>query len=119
MDFDDNTRSDAEFIESMKDVLSDAIGEAIDELQDGFVNGMSDVVIFFRHNFKTMFEVSSGPEMAAMISGIGTDTVMNYITIGYKRYQENKSKRNQATKEEKKGEDVKMEEIEEEKDETT
>lgn len=32
LDFDETTRSDGEFIESMKDVLSDAIGEAIDEL---------------------------------------------------------------------------------------
>ncbi len=77
----------------MKDVLSEFIGEWIDELQDGFVNGMSDVVVFYRENFMTMLEAGGGQEIGASIAGIGTDTIMNYITIGYRRYQRNKEAR--------------------------
>jgi hypothetical protein len=32
LDFDDGTKTDAEFIEIMKDSLADVIGEAVDEL---------------------------------------------------------------------------------------
>lgn len=78
----------------MKDELSDLIGEWIEELVDGFVNGMSNVVVFFRTNFKVMLEVGGGPEMGAMISSMGIDTVMNYITLAHRRYRENKEKRN-------------------------
>ena len=72
----------------MKDVLAEAIGEAIDELQDGFVNGMSDVVVFFRSNFRILLEAGAGPEMGSMVAGMGTETIMSYISSGYKRYQE-------------------------------
>lgn len=54
---------------------------------------MSDVVIFFRHNFKVMLEACNGPEMGAMMSGIGIEPIMNYINVGYRRYQDNKTKR--------------------------
>lgn len=47
---------------------------------------MQDVVVFFRENLVVILEVASGPEMGAMLSAVGTDTVMNYITMAYKRY---------------------------------
>jgi hypothetical protein len=71
----------------MKDDVSYFIGEWIEELQDGFVNGMSDVVIFFRENAKVLIEACSGPEMAGMLSAFGTDTMMQYVTLAYSRYQ--------------------------------
>ena len=40
LDFDSSTRSDADFVEEMKDALSNFIGEWIEELQDGFINGI-------------------------------------------------------------------------------
>jgi hypothetical protein len=91
MDFDEN-QGDAHFVEHMKDIFANFIGEWIEELQDGFVNGMSDVVVFFRENFKIMIEAGAGPEMGMMMGGIGTDSIMKYVTVGYKRYQENKEK---------------------------
>jgi hypothetical protein len=93
LDFDDKNKTDAEFIELMKDEFSDLIGEWIEELQDGFVDGMSDVVVFFRTNFRIMLEVSGGAEMGAMMSTLGLDTVMNYVTLAHRRYRENKEKR--------------------------
>lgn len=77
----------------MKDEFSDLIGEWIEELQDGFVNGMSDVVVFFRSNFKVMLEVGGGPEMGAMIGTMGIEPVMKYVTMAHKRYRENKERR--------------------------
>jgi hypothetical protein len=53
---------------------------------------MSDVVIFFRENLKVMIEAGAGPEMGMMLSGMGTDTVMKYITLAYNRYKSNKEK---------------------------
>ena len=70
----------------MKDVLSDAIGEWIEELQDGFVNGMSDVVVFYRENFRVLLEAGAGPEMGSMVSSLGVSTVMRYITLAHQRY---------------------------------
>jgi hypothetical protein len=50
LDFDESA-PDAQFVELVKDTLIFFIGEWIDELQDGFKNGMSDVVVFLRENF--------------------------------------------------------------------
>lgn len=64
----------------MKDIISNFVGEWIDEIQDGFVNGMQDVVLFLRENLKKLIESASGPEMAGMMGTLGTDTIMNYVT---------------------------------------
>jgi len=90
LDFDENTRTDAEFIEEMKGALKYFLGEWIDELQDGFQNGMSDVVIFLRENILNIIKESTGPEMGMMIGMLGTDTVMNMITKSYSSYREKK-----------------------------
>lgn len=76
----------------MQDVLSYFIGEWIDELQDGFMHGMSDVVVFYRENLKTMLLTAGGPEMGGMISSMGTETAMQYVQKGYKRYKELKER---------------------------
>lgn len=47
---------------------------------------MSDVVVFYRENFRVMLEVGGGPEMGAMISTMGISTIMNYITLAHRRY---------------------------------
>ena len=78
------------------------------------------MVVFFRDNFKALIQASAGPEMGMMISGLGTNTIMNYITKAYTRYRDNKE-RLRAPKQPKvekpaQHEDVKMEE--EAKDET-
>lgn len=123
--------NDAQFIEEMKDAFAAFIGEWIDELQDGFANGMSDVVIFFRENLKVMIEAGAGPEMGMMLSGMGTDTVMKYITLAYNRYKSNKEKLKAAKTQQQnqppvpqqqqqhQQEDVKMEDEEEEEKEET
>jgi hypothetical protein len=61
LDFDPETRPDSEFIEEMKDALIYFFGDLIEELQDGFSNGMQDVVIFMRENILKLFQVVSGP----------------------------------------------------------
>ena len=47
MDFDNASKTDEQFVEEMKQVLSNFIGEWVEELQDGFIDGMTDVNIFF------------------------------------------------------------------------
>ena len=89
LDF-DSSKSDAQFIEEMKDALAHFVGEWIEELEDGFHNGMQDVVIFFRENFKTVIEAAAGPDMGMMVAMMGTDTIMNYVTKCYTRYRERK-----------------------------
>ena len=90
LDFDSSTRSDKEFVQEMKDILTLFVGETIDELQDGFVNGMQDVVIFCRENFKVLIEAATGPEMGMMIGMLGTNTIMDYITKSYASYKQRK-----------------------------
>lgn len=80
LDFDDVNRNDVEFIEEFKNALKFFLGEWIDELQDGYQNGMSDVVVFLRENILNIIKQSTGPEMGMMIGMLGTDTVMNMIT---------------------------------------
>ncbi len=89
LDFSDSS-PDSQFIEEVKDALILLIGEWIDELQDGFKNGMSDVVIFLRDNFKALIQAGAGPEMGMMIGALGTDTIMNYVTKAYAKYREKK-----------------------------
>lgn len=93
LDFDEKNRTDEEFINIMTDVLSDFIGEWVDELQDGFVNGMQDAVVFFRENFRVLIEAGAGPEFGPMMGGMGINSLMRYITLGYNKYKENKQKR--------------------------
>ena len=88
MDFDDATQQDAHFIDLMKDVVSYALGDTIDELQDGFENGMQDVVILFRENLKGLIEAAAGPEMAPFVGGLGTDQIMSKITAAYTFYRQ-------------------------------
>jgi len=85
LDFDESA-PDAQFVELIKDSLIFFIGEWIDELQDGFKNGMSDVVVFLRENFKKLIQAGTGPEMGMMIGALGTDTIMNYVTKAYRKY---------------------------------
>lgn len=54
---------------------------------------MSDVVVFFRANFRVMLEVGGGPDMGGMIGMMGIEPIMNYVTMAHKRYRENKDKR--------------------------
>lgn len=131
LDF-DQAQTDAAFIEEMKDALAHFIGEWIEELQDGFHNGMSDVVVFFRENFKEMLMLAAGPEMGMMVGMMGTDFIMNQVNSANNRYRERKAAIIAASKEreqrKKQGlsqaaaehtrpaaEDTKMEEVEEQK----
>ena len=98
LDFNSAQESDEVFIELMKDALTYFIGEWIDELQDGFMNGIQDVVIFFRENFKALIQAGAGPEMGMMIGGMGTDTLMQYVTKAYTRYRQNKDRLRSASK---------------------
>lgn len=82
----------------MKDALAYFIGDMIDELQDGFINGYSDVVVFFRENFKKLLAAGAGPEMGMFLGSFGTDQIMTYVTAGYKRYSDNKDRIRAAAK---------------------
>lgn len=56
----------------MKKRLSNFLGEWIENLLDGFVNGMDDINIFFSENVKKLLEEAGGPDMGMMYSGMGT-----------------------------------------------
>ena len=99
LDFDSANSTDANFIEEMKDALSFLIGEWIEELEDGFHNGMQDVVIFFRENLKRVVEQAVGPEMGMMVAMMGTDSIMKFITKSYSHYKEKKAQLRAAAKE--------------------
>jgi uncharacterized protein YrrD len=90
LDFDEASGTDAQFVEKAKEILIQFVGEWIDELQDGMTNGMSDVVVFLRENFKALIQAGTGPEMGMMVSAMGTDTIMNYVTKAYQQYRERK-----------------------------
>jgi len=74
----------------MKIVMTNFIGEWIEELQDGFNNGIEDVVVFFRENLKIILEIAGGPEMGAMMSGMGIEPVMTFVQNAYRKHRENK-----------------------------
>lgn len=67
----------------MNDVIIFFLGELIEELQDGFSNGMQDVVIFLRENILNLIKVGTGPEMSMMVGMLGTDTIMGKVTSYY------------------------------------
>jgi hypothetical protein len=66
------------------------IGEWIDELKDGFTDGMTDTVFFFRENINNSMKKAGGEEMGAMLEGFGTDMIMGYITKAYNEYTSEK-----------------------------
>jgi hypothetical protein len=83
LDFDPDTRPDSEFIEEIKDALIYFFGDLIEELQDGFSNGMQDVVIFMRENILKLIKEGTGPEMSMMVGVLGTDTIMGIVTRNF------------------------------------
>lgn len=91
LDFDDQARPDSEFIEEMKNAITYFIGELVDELQDGFQNGMQDTIVFLKENILNLIKEGTGPEMSMMVSMVGADTVMNLITRNYQQYKEKKA----------------------------
>jgi hypothetical protein len=99
LDFDSANSTDANFIEEMKDALSFLIGEWIEELEDGFHNGMQDVVIFFRENLKRVVQQAVGPEMGMMVAMMGTDSIMKFVTKSYSHYKEKKAQLRASAKE--------------------
>lgn len=85
----------------MQDCMAEFIGELTEELQDGFHNGLSDVILFYRANVRIQLEVAGGPEMGMLLSSMGLEKAMGLITSAHQRYSQNKqSKKSQSQSQE-------------------
>ena len=59
------------------------------------MNGLDDVVVFFRENGTIIMQAYAGPEMG-MLSNIGLEQVRDHIVKAQKRYKDNKEKAKQG-----------------------
>lgn len=118
----EHQQADSIFIEKLKQALTNLIGEWIDELQDGFVNEMEDVVIFLRENVRILIETHAGQDMGPIMGAMGTESIMKYIISAYEKYKVQKEQLRRAKEAERatskpEPEDVKMKPVEDEKEE--
>jgi hypothetical protein len=90
LDYNEETVGDEEFVNNVKDLVAEFVGELVDELKDGFVNEFADAMDFLKENVKMMLDKAGGAEMGPMYQNMGTDTVMKFITSSYKKYEEKK-----------------------------
>jgi len=118
LDFDDKKDAEQKYLSDIKVALEDFIGEWVDEMQDGFEDGMTDVVRFFKDNSQHAMQ---GGELEMMMTMMGTETIMKYISGAYQSYKnrrEEKKRRASHPPTAQRGDEEMKDEEEEEKKES-
>ena len=82
--------TDAEFVEMAKNETTEIIGNFISEIEDGFIDGMNDIVPFIRDNMKALIKASSEPKNAAMAELMAVPPIMSYIERANNDYKKKK-----------------------------
>jgi hypothetical protein len=88
LDF-DVTKPDQAFLDLLKNISSDFIGETIDGLSSDFQGGQQAAIQFMNIAGVDGLKVIGG-EMGDMMAMMGGSMVTKYITEGYQRYQDMK-----------------------------
>ena len=71
--------TDAAFVEMAKKETTEVIGNFISEIEDGFIDGINDIIPFIRDNMKALIKASSEPKNAAMAELMAVPPIMSYI----------------------------------------
>jgi len=66
------------------------IGEVIGEIEDGFIDGMNDVLPFIKENMKTMITEACDPKNAALAVMMALPPIMNFVERANETYKKQK-----------------------------
>jgi len=80
---------DAGFIKVIKEQSASLIVKIISEIEEGFIDGMNDVVVFFKANIIAMLMASAPPQQANMAKGIAIPAIIKFVE---KSWNESRSK---------------------------
>ena len=86
VDFDDD---DDEFIEMLRDRSTEMIGAVLEDIEEGFKEGLDDMKVFVKENVSAILKASSTPDKAIYV-GFAVPGVEKYIYNAYKRFKEEK-----------------------------
>jgi len=71
----------------INDMATDLIGQYVSEVEDGFIEGVPDIIVFLRENIKALFKAACDPSKAAMAVMMGVPPIMAYVNRALERYQ--------------------------------
>ena len=84
--------SDAEFISLLQSESTRNIGKAIEEIEDGFIEGMNDVLPFLKANVTAFVKAACDPRQAIMATVMGVPPIMKYIEDANREFQRSKTR---------------------------
>ena len=67
------------FIALLKKLSAEVIVKVVSEIEEGFVDGINDVLVFFKANISSLLMAAAPPQQAAMAKGIIVPTLLRYI----------------------------------------
>lgn len=86
----DHEGSDADFILMLQSESTRLIGTVISEIEDGFINGLNDVLPFLKANVTAFVKSACDPRQAIMATVMGVPPVMRYIEDANREFQRRK-----------------------------
>lgn len=70
---------DKDFIDMVKRESQTLIGLLVEEIEDGFIEGMNDLLPFLRQNVVEIMTAMSDPKKVGLVVALGVNPVMKYI----------------------------------------
>ena len=83
--------SDEDFVQLLKRLATQFIGQYIGEVEDGFIEGLNDILPFIQENLKALIRVSCDPSKAPMAEMMGVPPIMAFVNRAYADYQKMKT----------------------------
>ena len=71
--------SDEDFIAMLQKESTDLIGQFVSENENGFIEGMNDLIPFLRENTKAMIRAISEPQQATAAEVVVATSFMKYV----------------------------------------
>ena len=69
------------------------IGAIVEELEEGFIDGMNDLLPFLKANVSELLKAVSSPSKAALLVAVGVGPIMKYIESAYERFKKEKEEK--------------------------
>ena len=82
--------NDEEFVDELKAEGKLIIGEAVGDIEEGFIEGLNDVIPFLKENVSVIIKAATDPAKAALAAMMGVPPIMKYIESTYQQYQKDK-----------------------------
>lgn len=63
--------------------MTQFVGTLIEEIEDGFIDGLKDVLAFFKENVSAFVKAASDPQRAILATVMGVPPIMKFIEQAY------------------------------------